>query len=235
MSSLIREKVNAASASKRRAIPAGVPGRRDRSYQLFENLIPRWRRAAIIWSKMVAAKPKKSSPTWNDVKGKVADFDRAGLVGVLQALYAASKDNRAFLHARLGLGADPIEPFKVTIKRWLWPDVLKDQSTSVSTAKKAIADYKAATGQSEGLAELMVFYCECAAGFSNSVGYEDGVYFDALMRMFEQALKLSVTLPVDQRDVLLDRLDDVRRISHDFGYGLGDGMDVLFTSYGVDD
>jgi hypothetical protein len=53
--------------------------------------------------------------------------------------------------------------------------------------------------------------------------------------MFEQALKLSVTLPVDRRDVLLDRLDDVRRISHDFGYGLGDGMDVLFTSYGVDD
>jgi hypothetical protein len=63
---------------------------------------------------MVAAKQKKSTPTWNDVKGKVADFDRAGLVGVLQALYAA---NRAFLHARLGLGADPIEPFKVTIKR----------------------------------------------------------------------------------------------------------------------
>jgi hypothetical protein len=215
--------------------PTPEPGRRDRSYQLFENLIPRWRHAAIIWSKTVAAKPKKSSPTWNDVKGKVADFDRAGLVGVLQALYAASKDNRAFLHARLGLGADPLEPFKVTIKRWLWPDVLKDQSTSVSTAKKAIADYKAATGQSEGLAELMVFYCECAAGFSNSIGYEDGVYFDALMRIFEQALKLSVTLPVDQRDVLLDRLDDVRRISHDFGYGLGDGMDVLFTSYGVDD
>jgi hypothetical protein len=147
--------------------PTPELGRRDRSYQLFENLIPRWRRAAIIWSKMVAAKPKKSSPTWNDVKGKVADFDRAGLVGVLQALYAASKDNRAFLHARLGLGADPIEPFKVTIKRWLWPDVLKDQSTSVSTAKKAIADYKAATGQSEGLAELMVFYCECAAGFND--------------------------------------------------------------------
>jgi hypothetical protein len=51
------------------------------------------------------------------------------------------------------------------------------------------------------------------------------------MRMFEQALKLSVTLPVDQRDVLLDRLDDVRHVSHDFGYGLGDGMDMLFTSY----
>ena len=113
--------------------------------------------------------------------------------------------------------------------------MLKNQSTSVSRAKKAIADYKRATGQPEGLAELMVFYCECAAGFSDSVGYEDGVYFDALMSMFEQALKLSATLPVDQRDVLLDRLDDVRRISNDFGYGLGDGMNTLFAKHGVDD
>src|SRR5450759_5795874 len=115
---------------------------------------------------MVNAKPKKTSPTWIDVKAKVTDFDRAGLLGVLQDLYAASKDNQAFLHARFGLGVDALEPYKVTINRWLWPDVLKDQSTSISTAKKAIADYKKATGQSEGLAELMVFYCECAVGFS---------------------------------------------------------------------
>jgi hypothetical protein len=182
----------------------------------------------------VTAKPKKTSPTWNNVKAKVVDFDRAGLLGLLQDLYAASKNNQAFLHARFGLGVDALEPYKVIIKRWLWPDVLKDQSTSVPKARKAIADYKRATGQSEGLAELMVFYCECAAGFSNSVGYEDEVYFNALRSMFEQALKLSVTLPVDQRDVLIDRLDDVRRISNDFGYGLGDDMNTLFAEYGVD-
>jgi|SRR4051794_2036821 hypothetical protein len=184
---------------------------------------------------MVTAKPKRTSPTWTDVKAKLADFDRAGLLGVLQYLYAASKDNQAFLHARFGLGVNTLEPYKAIISRWLWPDVLKDQSTSVSKAKKAIADYKRATGQSEGSAELMVFYCECAAGFSDSVGYEDEVYFDALMGMFEKALKLSVTLPVDQRDVLIDRLDDVRRISNDFGYGLGDAMNALFAKHGADD
>jgi hypothetical protein len=103
---------------------------------------------------MVTAKPKKTSPTWIDVKAKVADFDRAGLLGVLQDLYAGSKDNQAFLHARFGLGVDALEPYKNTINRWLWPDVLKNQSTSVSAAKKAIADYKRATGQPEGLARL---------------------------------------------------------------------------------
>ena len=30
----------------------------------------------------MAAKPKKASPTWSDVKGKLIEFDRAGLLGM---------------------------------------------------------------------------------------------------------------------------------------------------------
>ena len=45
-------------------------------------------------------------PTWYDVKAKLANFDRAGLFGLLQDLYAASKDNQAFLHARFSLSDD---------------------------------------------------------------------------------------------------------------------------------
>lgn len=51
------------------------------------------------------------------------DFDRAGLLGLLQDLYAANKDNQAFLHARLSLGDDVLKPYKTAIDRWLWPDV----------------------------------------------------------------------------------------------------------------
>lgn len=40
----------------------------------------------------MAPKPKKTSPTWSDVKRKMAEFDRAGLLGTIQDLYAASKD-----------------------------------------------------------------------------------------------------------------------------------------------
>ena len=118
----------------------------------------------------MAAKPKKTAPTWSAVKAKLAEFDRAGLFGVVQDLYAASKDNQAFLHARFGLGGDVLTPYKALIDRWLWPDVMKNQSASVATAKKAIADYRKAAGQPEGVAELMVFYCEKAAGFSAEYG-----------------------------------------------------------------
>ena len=59
---------------------------------------------------------KKSTPSWSDVKTKLVDFDRAGLLGLLQELYSANKDNQAFLHARLSLGDDVLKPYKVTIE-----------------------------------------------------------------------------------------------------------------------
>ena len=136
----------------------------------------------------------KSKPTWADVKTNLASFNRAALLGVLQDLYAANEANRAFLHARFGLGEDPLRPYKKTLDRWLWPDLVRGQRTSVSRAKEAISEYKKALGDREGLAELLVFSCERAAGFCQDVRHEDRAYFDALVRMFEQALKATANL-----------------------------------------
>jgi hypothetical protein len=61
-------------------------------------------------------------------------------MSLVQNLYAAHKENRAFLHARLGLGDEALQPYKKTIDRWLWPDVFRRQQTSVSKAKQAISD-----------------------------------------------------------------------------------------------
>ncbi len=47
---------------------------------------------------------KQSTPSWSVVKTQLTDFDHAGLVSLVRDLYAASKDNQAFLHARFDLG-----------------------------------------------------------------------------------------------------------------------------------
>ena len=120
-------------------------------------------------------------PTWTNVKAELAAFDRQGLLGLIQDLYAAHKDNQTFLHARFGLGEDVLKPYKEALDRWLWPDVMRNQDTSVVKAKQAISSYRKAVGEPAGLAELMVFYCECAAGFCNEVGYQEDGYFNALV------------------------------------------------------
>ena len=172
-----------------------------------------------------------SQPTWTDVKAQLSSLDRLGLLGLIQDLYLAHKDNQMFLHARFGQSKDILKPYKETLDRWLWPDVLRNQDTSVVKAKQAISSFKKAVGDLAGLAELMVFYCECAVGFCNDVGYQDEAYFDALVRMFEQALRTIAQLSASDRNPLIARLDRVRVISHNFGYGVGDDMDSLLARH----
>jgi hypothetical protein len=45
-------------------------------------------------------------PSWRDVKAELERFDRAGLLRLLKDLYEVSRDNQAFLNARLGAIAD---------------------------------------------------------------------------------------------------------------------------------
>ena len=124
-----------------------------------------------------------------------------------------------------------LEPYKRTLDRWLWPDPFRNQDTSVVKAKQAISHYKKAVGDPAGLSELMLFYCDQAAGYCHDIGYQEEGFFDALVRMFEQALRSINTLPANGWDSLIVRLDRVREISHAFGYGVGDDMDYLLAKY----
>ena len=170
-------------------------------------------------------------PSWSDVKAKLAQFDRAGLVGLLGDLHSLSRDNQAFLHARLRLGADPLAPYKRTISRWVYPDLSRNQDISVARAKKAISDYSKAIGLPEGVAELLVFYCETASRLLAECGFEDEAYFAALVRMFEQALVAVTALATSERQPMLERLNAVRSMTGVVGWGVKDTMDELWADH----
>jgi hypothetical protein len=171
---------------------------------------------------------KNTSPTWSDVKTALMGFDRAGLRGLVQDLYIASKDNRAFLHARLGLGQDQLQPFKASISKWISPDLMKGQPVSVSKAKKAIADYKKAIGRPDGIAELSIFYCEEAFGFLESCSMENEGYFAALIRMYERSLEIVSSLPPAERMTYLERLDKLRSRGRNIGWAVEEEFNSLW-------
>jgi hypothetical protein len=161
------------------------------------------------------------------VKPRLSVFDWAELLQVIHDLYAASRDNQAFLHARLDLGSDPLDPYKETISRWICPDVYRQQDYSVSKAKKAISDYKKAVGRPEGMAELTVFFCEEAINLIRNYAVEDEGYYDALVRMFEQAVKRVLALPEGERTPFIERLAPVRTAGCGIGWGVGYAFDDL--------
>lgn len=121
-----------------------------------------------------------------------------------------------------------LAPYKETIERWVFPDVMRNQDYSVAKAKKAIADYKKAIGDVEGVAELSVYYCECCVNFLNHVSIDNESYFNALVRIFEQAVALATHFDVTQQQNLIKRLQRIRKAYYNWGWGIFDEMtDIL--------
>jgi hypothetical protein len=172
------------------------------------------------------AKPRET--TWNDIKAELAQFDRSGLLGVLKDLHALRPENRSFLSARLGVGSAPLAPYKMTISRWIYPDLMKGQDVSVSMAKKANTDYRKAIGRPEGMAESCIHYCEEAARLVGDCGIDDQAYYSALVRMFDQGLTQAIALPTPERDGMLERLDVVRGSLSGLGWGVSDNLNDIW-------
>lgn len=110
-------------------------------------------------------------------------------------------------------------------------DVVRSQRTSVTKAKHAISSYRKAVGDPAGLADLMVFCCETAAGFCADIASDDESYLAALVRMFEKALTATTALPAEGQDALVKRLARVCKVSQNIGYGVGEDMEFLLAKY----
>jgi hypothetical protein len=62
---------------------------------------------------------------------------------------------------------------------------------------------------------------------------DDGAYHDALIRMFEQALKAVMALPEARRLSLLNRLQAVRTSGQTVGWGVGYACNELWQRAGL--
>ena len=107
---------------------------------------------------ILGAKRKPNSQTWSDVKAAVASLEENQLIKLVSDLYYLSKENQAFLHARLAIGGDTLAPYKKTISTCMYSDIYTNKPIEISKAKKAISSYSKAVGNPLGEAELMIFF-----------------------------------------------------------------------------
>jgi len=181
--------------------------------------------------KLVPEKPK-TKPTWTELKKSLSGLDRAGLLGLIQDLYAADKNNKVFLNTRFGLGDDHLKPYKKIISRWVCPDVIRGQDISVAKAKKAISDYKKAIGRPEGLAELATFYCEECVTLVDYCYIDSEVYFNALIHVFDQALMATSNLSKELRSPFVERMDEVYVAILGYDRYVGEELYSIMCDYG---
>jgi hypothetical protein len=182
-----------------------------------------------------------SSLSRKDFKQALSKFSRADLIKLVGDLYSTSPDNRNFLEAKFSSAAPhspsasvpSLKRYKAIIHKNLFPDVMTGTAPlSFVPVRKAISDYKKATGDMKGVLELMVYAVECGNDFTLEYGDIDERFYDNLVSLFSKAVQLLKTMDAQTREITLPRLIAVVEKADGIGWGYHDGIsDALYGAF----
>ena len=176
-----------------------------------------------------------------DFKQALSKFSRADLIKLVGDLYSTSPDNRNFLEAKFSSttaspsssSAPSLKRYKAIIYKNLFPDVMTGTAPlSFVPVRKAISDYKKATGDNKGILELMVYAVECGNDFTLEYGDIDERFYDNLVSLFSKAVQLLKTMDAQTKEITLPRLISVVEKADGIGWGYYDGIsDALYGAF----
>ncbi|MGH7988797.1 MAG: hypothetical protein ACREDS_01190 [Limisphaerales bacterium] len=167
---------------------------------------------------------EKKSTGWQSVRQRLNDWSKPALIALVKDLYEASPDNRDFLQARFqaeeNAGA-ALEKYRRKIVEQFFP-ARGDGKLKLGEARKAIRDYRKATGNLEGTIDLMLAYVENGTEFTREFGDINESFYNSLESVLNEMAQLLMT---EGREFYPKFRERVRRLAtraDGIGWGYGD-------------
>jgi hypothetical protein len=163
-------------------------------------------------------------PDWKDLAPLLADRSREELLALVAELCRSSADNRRFVAARLGgrdadeSGAEVLEEYRRRIRQEFASEPAR--APRLGVARKAIRDYRKATEDLEGAADLMLTYVEEGTRFSREHGDMSEAYYGSLGQVLRDLANLLRREP-ELRQARLPRLAALAEASRRVGWTWG--------------
>ena len=161
---------------------------------------------------------------WSAVRQQLSTWEKPALLALVKDLYEAAGENRDFIQARCQAGecgGEALEKYRGKIVEQFFP-ARGFGKLKMGEARKAIRDYRKATGNLPGTAELLMTYVENGTKFTHEFGDIDERFYDSI----ESALaELDVLLRGEARGLypqFCDRLERVEQMSKGIGWGFHD-------------
>jgi len=161
---------------------------------------------------------------WSTVRPHLATWDKPALLALVKDLYEVAAENRDFIQARCQAGengGEVLEKYRRKIVEQFFP-ARGFGKLKLGEARKAIRDYRKATGNLPGTAELLMTYVENGAEFSQDYGDIDERFYSSV----ESALdELTALLRGEARGMypkFSERLARVEQMTDGIGWGFHD-------------
>jgi hypothetical protein len=169
---------------------------------------------------------------WSTVRRQLSTWDKAALLALIKDLYDTAGVNRDFIHARCQVGEtqdDILEVYRKKIVDQFYP-ARGIGKLKLAEARRAIREYRKATGNIAGVADLLMTYVENGTQFTQEYGDIDERFYDSL----ESALTELADLIRDEPQALYpqfsDRLASLEKLADGIGWGFHDFVrDVVWN------
>jgi hypothetical protein len=171
-----------------------------------------------------SAKRTRKPGSWSALRRHLDTLEKSALLTLVKNLYEASASNRDFIQARCQAGesgGEVLEKYRGKIVEQFYP-ARGEAKLRLSEARKAINDYRKATGNVPGTAELLMTYVEQGAEFTHDYGDIDERFYNSVESALDELATLLLHEARELYPQLSERLARVEQITSDIGWGFHD-------------
>jgi hypothetical protein len=169
-------------------------------------------------------KTTKKPGGWSAVRKQLATWEKPALLALVKDLYETAGVNRDFVHARCQAGecgGEALEKYRGKIVEQFFP-ARGEGKLKLGEARKAIRDYRRATGNILGTAELLMTYVENGTRFTDEFGDIDEQFYSSVESALEELAALLCGEAREMYPQFADRLARVEQMADGIGWGFGD-------------
>jgi hypothetical protein len=169
-------------------------------------------------------KVNKKSGGWSTVRQQLTNWDKPALLALLKDLYEVTAENRDFVNARGQAGeggGEALEKYRSKIVEQFFP-ARGDGKLKLGEARKVIRDYRKATGNIRGTAELLMTYVENGTQFTYEYGDIDARFYNSVESVLEELVELLCGKAREIYPEFRDRLARLEQMSDGIGWGFHD-------------
>ena len=169
-------------------------------------------------------KTTKKPGGWSAARQHLATWDKSALLALVKDLYDSAAANRDFIQARCKTedgGGEVLEKYRSKIVEQFFPK-RGEGKLKLGEARKAIRDYKKATGNIPGTAELLMSYVENGVRFTSDYGDMDERFYDSVESALDDLAALLRGKAREMYPQFRDRLARVEQMTDGIGWGFHD-------------
>lgn len=169
---------------------------------------------------------EKTPTGWSAIRRHLNAQSSEALLALVKDLYDASSSNRDFLHARVQVaagGGTALEKYRRTIAEQFYPQ-RGFGKLKLAEARKAIRDYRKATGDVTGTIDLMLTYVETGTQFTCDFGDVNESYYNSLESVLGEMTKLLLKEQPALYPQFRGRVQQLEAHADHIGWGYGDAL-----------